>query len=289
MSDGFLVPPEHPRRPRHAPPPGATDCHAHVFGPFDRFPLAAERHYTPPELQGEHYLGILDRLGFSRGVLVQPSAHGTDCRALLHSLDLDSVRLRGIAVIAPDITEEELAAMHRRGVRGARFSRPPGDLTKGSMSFDALERLAPRLAGFGWHAQIWTFCDYLVSEAPRLTSLGLPLVVDHMGMFDASRGVSDPGFQALLRLLGEGRIWLKLTAYRLSKRFPDYEDLAPFHRALLAANSERLIWGSDWPHIHTTADMPDAGHLVDLFDRWTADEALRQRILVDNPATLYGF
>lgn len=280
---------EHPRRPQCAPPAGATDCHAHVFGPFERFPLESERHYTPPELQVAHYLRMLDDLGFSRGVLVQPSAHGTDCRALLHALDLDAERLRGIAVITPDITDSALAEMHRRGVRGARFSRPPGALHKGFVGFEALAQLGPRLERLGWHAQILTSCDHLVSMASRLTAPGLPLVVDHMGLFEPARGVGDPDFQALLRLLGQGRIWIKLTPYRLSKRYPDYDDIAPFHQALLAANPERLLWGSDWPHVDMTEHVPDAGHLVDLFDRWTGDETLRRRILVDNPAALYGF
>jgi predicted TIM-barrel fold metal-dependent hydrolase len=288
-SDTFLAPPDHPRRPQHLPPVGATDCHAHVFGPFDRFPLAPERHYTPSELSGERYLRMLDDIGFSRGVLVQATAHGTDCGALLHALDRGGDRLRGIALLAPDVSDEDLWAMHRRGVRGARFSRPPGELTQGSIGFEVLESLAPRLAGLGWHAQIWTPCGFLASAAPRLTTLGVPLVVDHMGYFDVSRGVTDPSFQVLLRLLGEGRIWVKLGSFRLSKRYPDYEDVAPFHRALVAVNPERLLWGSDWPHVSMRADMPDVGHLVDLFDRWTGDEALRRRILVDNPARLYGF
>jgi 2-pyrone-4,6-dicarboxylate lactonase len=274
-------------RTRRPPPPGATDCHAHVFGPFDQFPLAEDRHYTPPELPRDRYLQALDRLGFARGVLVQAAAYGTDCRALMHALD--GTRLRGVALITPDISDEQLIAMHRRGVRGARFSRPPPHMSKGSVGLEALEELAPRLVRLGWHAQVWMPCDELVTHAHWLMRLGLPLVIDHMGMFDPCRGVADSAFQALLRLLGRGAIWLKLIAFRLSRRYPDYEDIEPFHRAIIAANPERLLWGSDWPHVHMHAGTPDTGHLVDLFDRWTADDALRRRILVDNPAVLYGF
>jgi predicted TIM-barrel fold metal-dependent hydrolase len=276
-------------RPKRPPPDGATDCHAHVFGPFDRFPLTRDRLYTPAELPGQRYLGMLDDLGFSRGVLVQPIAHGTDCAALLNALNLDPTRLRGVALIQPNVTDNELAIMHAHGVRGARFSRPPPGMMTGSIDFDALPQLAPRLARLGWHAQIWAPCAELVAALPELLELGVPLVIDHMGMFDTSRGVSDASFQSLLRLLGDGRIWLKLIAYRLSKDYSDYAELAPFHKALLKASPKRLLWGTDWPHVHVSAHTPDTGHLVDLFDEWTADAALRQRILVENPAALYGF
>jgi 2-pyrone-4,6-dicarboxylate lactonase len=289
LTDGYLLPPELPRRPQCAPPAGATDCHAHVFGPFDRFPLAHDRPYTPPEVPGERYLALLDHLGLERGVLVQPVAYKTDCRALLHALDLDPTRLRGVALIGPDVTDQELEELHRRGVRGARFSESPANLPAAGVPFEVLEKLAPRLARLGWHAQIFAPCERLTSLVKRLRPLGLPLVVDHMGYFNPEEGIDAPDFQSLLRLLEENSIWLKLTAYRLSRAYPDYPDVTPFHDALLAARPERLLWGSDWPHVHMTRDMPDVGHLIDLFARWTPDEALRRRILVDNPATLYGF
>ncbi len=285
----FLLPPAHPRRPQLAAPRGATDCHAHVFGPFERFPLQAERHYTPAELHVEHYLRTLDDIGFERGVLVQPTAHGLDCSALLNALKCHPTRLRGVAVIAPDISDEELENMQRCGVRGARFSRPPNGLDKGFVGIEALERLAPRLARLGWHAQILATCDHLIHVAPRLLELGLPLVVDHMGLFDSNCGVADLRFQMLLRLFRAGGLWIKLTPYRLSAGYPDYDDIAPYHEALLTTRPDRLLWGSDWPHVHMQRDMPDVGHLVDLFDRWTNNESLRWRILVQNPATLYGF
>lgn len=293
MTDDFLSPPERPISPRHALPAGATDCHAHVFGPYDRFPLIAERLYSPPELTGERYLRMLDAVGFARGVLVQPTAHGTDCRGMLNALGVGAGRLRGIAVVPPDITDEQLAEMHSRGVRGLRFIRPPGTLVGAAkqswVDLGALESMAPRLARLGWHAQIFASCEQIVSLAPQLISFGVPLVVDHMGMADVSRGVAAAEFQSLLRLLERGEIWIKLMAYRLSRQYPNYQDLAPFHQALLAANPERLVWGSDWPHVHMKAEMPEVGDLIDVFCAWTEDPALRRRILVDNPAALYDF
>lgn len=284
-----LSAPAYERQARLSPPPGATDCHAHIFGPFDRFPLAPERHYDPPAVQAQHYLGMLDTIGIARGVLVQPSAHGTDCGALLHALDSDRSRLRGVAVVQQDVTHDALRDMHVRGVRGARFSQLPGELNKGFVDFAVLEKVASKLGDIGWHGQLLAFCDSLLAWMPRLTALGIPLVIDHMGLFDAQRGSTDPQFRSLVRLLGSGRIWLKLTPYKLSKRYPDYADVEPFHRELLAANPERLLWGSDWPHVEMAQHEPETGRLLQLFDRWTGDEALRRRILVDNPATLYGF
>jgi predicted TIM-barrel fold metal-dependent hydrolase len=262
-----------------------------VFGPFDRFPLAAEaeRPYTPHELPGERYLAMLDEIGIEYGVLVQPAAHGTDCGALLHALSLAPQRLRGIALLNAEISDAELERLHTAGVRGARFSDPPPGFGKGFVGFEVLERLAPRLKSLGWHAQIWAPCAKLTEVVRRLTPLGLELVIDHMGMFEPGRGVRDAGFQALVNLLTEGQIWLKLTPYRLSKRFPNYPDIIPFHQWLVAANSERLIWGSDWPHVHLTQDMPDVGQLADLFEDWTGNWLLHRKILALNPKKLYGF
>jgi predicted TIM-barrel fold metal-dependent hydrolase len=180
--------------------------------------------------------------------------------------------------------------MHLQGVRGARFSDPPPGMTQGAVGFDVLEELAPRLARLGWHAQIWAPCQRLATVVRQLEPLCLPLVVDHMGFFEPHAGVAGAAFKELLQLLSNGLVWLKLTAYRLSAQYPDYDELAPFQRALVAANPDRLLWGSDWPHVHMRKDMPDVGHLVNLLDRWLDhDTCLRQRILVDNPLALYGF
>jgi predicted TIM-barrel fold metal-dependent hydrolase len=145
------------------------------------------------------------------------------------------------------------------------------------------------LLQWGWHAQLQATGDYLVEILPDLVKLKVPVVLDHMAMINVKRKVDDPTFQSVLRWLGEGKIWLKLSAYRVSLEYPNYDDVAPFHARLVAANPERLLWGSDWPHVHLRVDMPDTGHLVDVFDEWTGDEKLRHRILVENPAALYGF
>jgi predicted TIM-barrel fold metal-dependent hydrolase len=268
-----------------------VDCHAHVFGPFDRYPLIDSAPYIPPALPARRYLKMLDRIGISRGVLVQPVVYGTNCGALLKALKSHPKRLRGVALLSSEVTDAELMKMDRCGVRGARFSRPPPGYTAGAVGFDVLAVLAPKLVGLGWHAQIWAPCAELEPIVTRFAPLGLQLVVDHMAGIDAQRGIEDPHFQTLLRLLGNSQynLWVKLIPYRVSRRYPDYEDVAPFHRALVAANPDRVIWGSDWPHVHMQRDIPDEGHLLDLLYDWTADDDVCRRILVDNPARLYGF
>ena len=278
-------------RPGRALPHGAWDCHAHVFGPYERFPLASERSYTPPPAPFESYVAMLDRVGFAHGVLVHPSAYGADHAAMLDALDRTGTRLRGTAVVTEKITDAELEAMHRRGVRALRFvetSGVAGQRYVGAVGLDQYPGLARRMQDLGWHAEIWATCETIVAAAPKLLELGIPLVLDHMGRFEVEKGTQDQAFQGLLRLVAEGNAWVKMTPARNSKRFPDYEDVRPFHDALLRANPERLIWGSDWPYLRMGEATPDAGHLLDLLDEWAGDETLRRKILADNPARLYG-
>ncbi len=161
---------------------------------------------------------------------------------------------------------------------------------RGGVPLSEAKILSGTLKDLGWHIQLWIDVTDLPDTIPILKEIGLPVVIDHMGRTDASLGTSAPGFQSLLRLLGEGGCWVKLSgAHRVSKRAPDYPDARAFHEALVAANAEQLVWGSDWPHPRMEDAMPDAGHLLDLFNAWTPDEKTRRRILVDNPAKLYGF
>ena len=283
--------PNEQSRPQWELPPGAWDCHAHVFGPYERFPLASERSYTPPPAPFEAYIAMLDRMGLDHGVLVHPSAYGLDHLALLDALDRAGTRLRGTAVATAEVTDTELAAMHRKGVRALRFvetSIAGGQRFSGAVGLDEFPALAPRMKELGWHAQIWTTCDTIVAAAPMLLAHGLPLVLDHMARFDTARGTMDTAFRGVLRLLIEGKVWVKMIPARNSTHFPDYNDVRPFHDALVRANSNRLIWGSDWPYLRMGDATPDAGHLLDLHHAWCRDETLCRKILVDNPARLYG-
>jgi predicted TIM-barrel fold metal-dependent hydrolase len=236
---------------------------------------------------------MLDTLGFARGVLVQGSAHGRDNSAMLDALERHPDRLRGVAVADADIAPGDLRQWADIGVRGLRFNHffRDGRLHyRGGVPLGAAQALAPIMAELGWHLQLWIDVKDLPETIPALKAIGLPVVIDHMGRTDARAGTTTPGFQSLLRAVGEGWCWAKLSgAHRLSRNAPDYPDARPFHEALVAANPERLVWGSDWPHPRVEGDMPDAGHLFELFQQWTPDHAVQQRILVANPAKLYGF
>ncbi|MDX3907020.1 MAG: amidohydrolase family protein [Pigmentiphaga sp.] len=270
-----------------APPITGWDCHTHLLGPYDRFPLAASRSYTPPEALEDQHAAMLARQGLSHAVLVHPSAYGDDYALLFHALSRHP-HLRGVIVARPD-SPVDLAALRERGVRAARYSHRSGSGGNfaGSASIDDLRQMASTVADAGLHVELWTDCRVLPDIAPLLASLPCPVVIDHMGDFDVAAGVDDPGFRQLLRLLERGHAWVKLSAYRSLRNCPDPEAGRPFHQRLVEANPEQLVWGSDWPHIRVDP-APDTRQLFETFERWTDDEPLRRRILIDNPTRLYA-
>lgn len=271
----------------------ACDAHAHVLGPYDRFPLAPERSYTPPEATAQMHRTMLGALGFARGVFVQPTAYGDDNGCLIDAIAQAPHARAGIGVAEPETSIEHLAGLSAAGVRGLRFvemlSQRYGGRPKGSCGFAELYDMAPRLREAGLHAQLFSKTETFAEHMPRLLDTGLPLVLDHMATVGKSAGgVDDPAFQTLLALLREGRIWVKLTVVRRSTEAPHYADARAFHDALVEANPDRLVWGTDWPFVNMP-NKPDLGGLIDLFDSWTADETIRRKVFVDNPAALYGF
>ncbi|WP_144634698.1 amidohydrolase family protein [Bordetella genomosp. 13] len=280
---------------RFAVPPGACDSHAHVFGPYARFPLDPDRSYTPPENGAECFIAHLDGLGLSRGVLVTASAQGADNRNVMQALAAYPERLRAVAVMRATLSDAELDRLAEQGVRGARFNLYQHDgktVYRNGVGIDDFATLAPRLKARGMHAQIWIHAPDLPDLAPTLLKPGVDLVVDHMGRMNAARGVDDPGFRFLCRMVAEGQAWVKISgADRNTAVGAPFADAAPYAAALLAADSGRVVWGTDWPHInyYEARDMPDDGLLLDLLGDWIPDDATRRRVLVDNPARLYGF
>jgi predicted TIM-barrel fold metal-dependent hydrolase len=275
-------------------PPGSCDCHAHVFGPFDQYPLAEDRLYTPPLAPLNDYLAMLAAAGMRRGVLVQAGACGWDHRGTLAALRVGQGRLRGVAVPRPEAGDAELADMHAAGIRAIRFTqvigRGTGQPVSGTHNFDRIAHFAPRLRELGWHAQLWANASVVAEHAPQLRALGIPLVLDHLGVVDVTRGVDAPDFQAVLGLVREGVAAVKLTAFRYSKGVAGYADVRPFHDALVAANPRQLLWGSDWPFLGMTGDQrPTVEGLTRIFCDWVSDAGLLRQILVDNPARIYGF
>ena len=277
---------------RHELPQAACDAHAHVFPPVEQFPLAEGIAYSPPIAPFDAYRDMLARVGMRRGVLVQPTAYGTDTRALVDALSAGRGWLCGIAAATRAVRDDELDALHAAGVRGLRFiemTDPRGGRYSGGIGVYELRILAPRLRERGWHAQIWASAEDHAALLPSLVPLGIPIVIDHMGSFTAERGVHDAAFQRIISHLAAGEIWVKLSVCRNSRARPHYPDVRAFHDALVAANSRRLLWGSDWPHVRMGELAPDVGMLVDLFHEWVDDAKLRQAILVDNPHELFGF
>lgn len=283
--------PRMPVTPRHTLPAGACDTHCHVFGPYERFPLQHPSSYAAPDAPAERYLRMLDTLGAARGVLVQPAPYGTNPDALLAAVAQGGERLRGIAVADPTATDAQLQALYDGGVRGLRFVEardPAGNLFAGSVGFDQVAALAPRMKRFGLHAQLWAPCDTYLRHLPALAKLDLPLVIDHLGSLVPARGAEDPVFQMLHGLLADGRIWMKLTVCRVGVA-PDYENARGIHDAFTRANPDQVLWGSDWPFVRMGAAAPSADALVDLAHDWLGNDALRRKVWVDNPARLYGF
>ena len=274
-------------------PAGACDTHCHVFGPAAKFPYAEPRSYTPDDAPLEAYLAMLDRLGFDRGVLVQPSAYGRDNTAMLDALTREPKRLRGVAVGGTELTPAVLKAWHKAGVRALRaneFRRDGKPYYQNGVGLKDVEPFYPLMQELGWHLQLWIDTRDLPELMPQLDRVPVPIVVDHMGRLEHHHGTHNPGFQALLRAVGGGKFWAKLSGtYRLGATPPDYAQAKPFHDALVAANPQNLVWGTDWPHPRPEGPVPDAQRLIDVFLEWTPSPALRQAILTDNPARLYEF
>lgn len=281
-----------PTAPLRPLPSGACDVHCHVFGPLQTFATGPAT-YAIPLADPDVYRQMLDIAGFSRGVMVQPAPYGTDTRALVNALELMGDRVRGIAVADADISHEQLQRLHAAGVRGLRFIEmldpTSGKRYAGSIGIDTLKRLAPQMRKLGWQAHIWARAADCPEVFEQIRDLGIPVVFDHMGQFDVSEGVDSAAFQGFLALLETGQVWTKLSLCRVSKQAPGYEDVKPFHQAMIAARPDRLVWGSDWPFVRMAENSPDVGHLLNVFQDWVNDDAIVRQILVDNPAQLFGF
>jgi predicted TIM-barrel fold metal-dependent hydrolase len=290
------------RKPSQNLPADAADCHMHVFGPFGRFPLVAERAYTVAEAPLAAHEKMKRAVGLERTVLVQASGHGTDNGAMLAALARLGPRGRAVAVVGPQTPRHELADMHAAGVRGLRLNfqtlreRYAGDAGQW------LEKFEEIAAPFGWHLQL--FCDaaLLAGLESAVLKSGTIIVIDHMGLPDASAGTGQPGFQTVLRLLRSRNVWVKLAgADRITRSTGKLHDAVPFMQALAAAAPERLVWGSDWPNIgfharksvHDDDILPyrevDAGEMLDLLIEAVPDAATLRAILSDNPQRLYDF
>jgi predicted TIM-barrel fold metal-dependent hydrolase len=247
-------------------------------------------HYPLPRATSEAHAAVRHRLGIARGVLTQPAAYGSHPAAMLAAIAASEGALRGVAVAPADIDPALLAQWRQAGIVGLRFTEYAAGRPRfaGSVGFDALARLAPVMRDLGLHAQLWAPADILAAQLPALLDLGLPLVLDHMGMPNVAEGQAEQSFQAICTMLRDHDLWVKLSVCRVGSAANGFIDVQPFQQALIASAPDRCLWGSDWPYVAMPVP-PDAGALLDLFLGWIGDPALGQRILVANPARLYQF
>jgi predicted TIM-barrel fold metal-dependent hydrolase len=267
-------------------PPNATDCHHHIYS--SRFKVDPNSALRPGDASVADYRLLQKRIGTVRNVIVQPSTYGIYNDGLVEALGECGPTARGIAVVNASVTDDELKRLDAARVRGVRFNlATPG----GATTIDMLEPVAKRIAAMGWHVQFNMSADATVAAKDVLYRLPCPIVFDHLAHMPEPVGTGDPAFALVVDLLQKGKAWVKLSgAYADTKVGPPtYADSTAVAQAYVKAAPERLVWGSDWPHPSERTDKPDDALLFDLLAQWAPDEAVRKRILVDNPAKLYGF
>jgi predicted TIM-barrel fold metal-dependent hydrolase len=284
-----------------AMPAQACDCHTHIFGPADRYPFAAHRLYTPGDASVAALLALQERLQLNRVVIVQPSPYGADNTCTLDALRALGDRARGVAVIDEKTSDAQLQEMHRAGVRGVRLNLETNGVNDPVYAAAQLQWFSARVAPLGWHLQMFTNLAVLASLRPAIEALPIPLVVDHFCRARAALGVAQPHFDVLLDLVRAGRVWVKLSAPQRISDAPDCADAAAIARALIAANPDRMLWGSDWPHPGPRPGMQrkveeiepfnpvNDGRALNRLAGWAGDDVTLRKILVENPRILYDF
>jgi predicted TIM-barrel fold metal-dependent hydrolase len=282
-------------------PPNACDCHTHIFGDPKQFPLWSGRSYTPETALPAEMSAVHRALHMARVVIVTPSVYGTDNSATLYGMKARGANARGVAVIDDHTSEGDLDAMGAAGIRGIRLNLASSGQTGAAAARQLFQAAANRMKSRRWHVQMYTNLAVISSIKDLVQSAPVPAVFDHFGGAQAAQGLEQPGFADLVELVRAGKAYVKISgAYRASTQAPDYADVAPFAKALIAANADRVVWGTDWPHPGAAApgrpvtDLTpltqiDDGRLLNQLAVWAPDPAVRKKILVDNPARLYGF
>lgn len=272
-------------------PEGTIDCHAHIFGPVQKYPLSPARGYTPPDASLESFLALHKTLGgIERAVLTQPSVYGTDNRCMLDAVAKMDGKFLAVVAVDADVSEKELIDLHEKGARGARVNI----VDKGGNPFDgmgAVHKFTDRIKDLGWHLEVLIHVHEFEDLRATFNALPVPVSVGHLGYMKTDNGIDHPGFREFLDLLRDGNTWVKLSgSYRVTTSpTTPYDDVAPFARALIEANEDRVIWGTDWPHPFMKGNMPNDGALLNHLIDWAPDPAVRKKILVDNGETLFGF
>ena len=282
-----LPPDPNPTTPTVVLPPGACDAHCHVFGPASKFPYSADRSYTPPDAPAENLRRLHAHLSITRAVIVHASCHGTEMEVTLDAIASSNGTYRGVACVEDSVTDKELERLHAGGIRGIRFNFVKH--LGGVPDLAVFHRLVQRVKPLGWHIVLHFDADDILAQHELLGRIDVPFIIDHMGRVKAADGLEQKPFQSLLDLYRHNPLaWIKVCgAERVSVGKRPFRDAVPFAQALIAVDSTRILWGTDWPHPNITKDMPNDGALVDLFGEICPDADTRQRILVDNPSRMY--
>jgi len=283
-------------------PAGTCDCHTHIFGEPERFPFFPGRVYTPETALPDEMAALHRSLHIARVVIVTPSVYGTDNAATLYGIKARGAEARGVAVIDEKTPESELDAMHGAGVRGIRINLATAGVSDPALAQARLQTAIDRVKRRGWHVQIYSALKVIAALKEQCAASPVPLVFDHFAGAQAALGPDQPGFADVLDLVRRGTAYVKISgAYRASKAAPNYRDVVPLATALIAANPDRIVWGTDWPHpdaVTPPGKKPtdvtpllsiDDGALLNLLPVWAPEAAIREKILVANPARLYGF
>lgn len=278
-----------PTAPAYRLPPGSCDSQFHVFGPADRYPVRPGAAYEMPSATIETALGLHRLLGIQRGVIVQATTYGADHQVVLDGLAAAGPSYRGCAnaVVLAECDDAYIQKLHDAGVRGARFTRQGLGI---SMAPEVFDRAIARIRELGWYAKFQPEPDGMMGQAAQFESLDIPVLLDHMGRADPSAGAADPTRRMLESLLSRGNFWVMLSlTEKISRTSEPWDDVIPLAQALIAANPDRVVWGSDWPHPVSVKATPNEGRLLDQLARYAGDQATLKKILVDNPAHLFGF
>ena len=287
MDPNYLPFHPNPSKPTYVVPADAVDAHCHVFGPAAEFPFAPERKYTPCDASKQQLFDLRDHLGLSRNVIVQATCHGKNNDAMVDALRAAGDLTRGVAMVGPDITDDELRELDEAGVRGVRFNflKRLVDATPREVFME----IAERVVKIGWHCVVYFESQDLEDLQPFLTSLPGTIVVDHMGRPNVAKPLDDPHFTRFMNLMSvHANFWVKVSCpERLSVDGPPYNDVVPFARTLVDNFTDRVLWGTDWPHPNMKSHVPDEGHLIDIIPKIANSPEKQQALLVDNPTRLY--
>jgi predicted TIM-barrel fold metal-dependent hydrolase len=280
-------PDPHPRKPKLKAPPGACDTHIHLFGPAERYPFAPDSPYTAHDALPETFIALQNTLGLSTAVIVSPGGYGRDYSLLADVLAKYPDRFRGIALLRDDTPASEIARLTNLGVRGMRMM----SAKRGQHVPNYSKEIAARVNEHGWHIQFYPHGTDIVEYADKLLALPNTIVLDHFASIPAAGGIDQPAVKAVLKMLDSGRVWLKLSGpMRCTSEPPPYPSVTPLAHVFVKHAPERMVWGSDWPHVNLDGMvMPNDGDLLDLLLEWVPDAAVRNRILTQNANTLYGF